>query len=757
MALGVSRAGFTHLAAFDFDHWACETLRGTRLIPTVTETDLSKWTVARWKKWHRGKEEIALLSGGPPCVSFSAAGKNLGQWDKRDCFPHFIRAVKGLKPRAFLIENVKGLVSSRHKKYFDKVIRSLERLGYSVDWKVVNAANTGVPQQRHRVLIVGFASAGAAKRFKWPEPTHSEESLVYAKWISRTYWSEFPTIPPSVFGIRTEMVGAVTRPLDESSPGVHLAAGNNPGPSARELRILRKIEAREPETLEKLELSRWRTVRDAIGDLATVPHSGNQYTAPLGSRRVKGKGIGDGEVVLAQTHGGGQVTSFRSTDEVSFALRQHGSGSGPGLISSVACRRGRIQGQQIEPRSADEVAVALRGSAGGSSQPFLTWRKQNGSGGERIVMPDNCSPTIEASVEQKPAAYQVAELPKPKLAIGGGPLRSHIPANHNPTDAIPVSPKSVTKAHPASTADHPGMTVGAGTETRNVLDTASLVLTPSETRRIRERREPGLQPTPSGPVAEGRMEFPDSPERPSRTVPTVHGSTRDTLVFCQRALTEPPAPAYFRGVIAQKHPPAEQDNPAHAVVADHNSGVVNIVRNDPQKHPSNSPDAPSCTVRSGGSGHDASPVYVDGITKPVITQPLQAADAPSPTVSAGGTATGGAEPIAHGRLMIRNQVAGDGDGATPDDPSVTVVVERGTSLYDAEEQREYRDANGRLHKRADGLLRRLSPRECARLQDFPDSWEFQGTKTAIYRMIGNAAPPGMIEPVARAIHEALRT
>ncbi len=95
-----------------------------------------------------------VIIGGPPCQPFSVLGNRLGIEDDRNGFPAVIQAIKQVKPRIFLLENVKGLVGS-HSTYFQTVLRSLRNLKYNVAFQVINAKDYGVPQNRERVLIIG--------------------------------------------------------------------------------------------------------------------------------------------------------------------------------------------------------------------------------------------------------------------------------------------------------------------------------------------------------------------------------------------------------------------------------------------------------------------------------------------------------------------------------------------------------------------------------------------------------------------------
>ena len=107
-------------------------------------------------------DKIDIIVGGPPCQPFSVCGKQMGMDDARDGFPIFIDAVARLKPKMFLFENVRNLAFS-HRWYLDLIVLELKKLGYLVDFKCLNAADYGVPQNRERLFVVGHKS-----RFQFP-------------------------------------------------------------------------------------------------------------------------------------------------------------------------------------------------------------------------------------------------------------------------------------------------------------------------------------------------------------------------------------------------------------------------------------------------------------------------------------------------------------------------------------------------------------------------------------------------------------
>jgi DNA (cytosine-5)-methyltransferase 1 len=122
-----------------------------------------------------------LLTGGFPCQSFSISAQNpkrLGYKDDRgQLFFEIKRLLIETSPRAFIAENVKGLLSANKREAFPLILREFEEAGYTVHWKLLNASHFGVPQKRERVFIVGFKSKAAARRFSFPIPTSIEQPV----------------------------------------------------------------------------------------------------------------------------------------------------------------------------------------------------------------------------------------------------------------------------------------------------------------------------------------------------------------------------------------------------------------------------------------------------------------------------------------------------------------------------------------------------------------------------------------------------
>lgn len=217
LALGIERAGFRHHTVVERDKDCCETIRANQRngYPLLDGWRLYPGDVRKFD-YSEIEGEIDLLAGGPPCQPFSIGGKHKGPLDRRDMFPQMARAVRELKPRAFLVENVKGLLRDSFAKYFEYVtlqlkypevvakpdedwighLSRLERhetkgrdrgLHYNLVFRLLNAANYGVPQKRERVVMVGFR-ADLGVEWSFPDATHSHDALLIEQWVTGDYW-----------------------------------------------------------------------------------------------------------------------------------------------------------------------------------------------------------------------------------------------------------------------------------------------------------------------------------------------------------------------------------------------------------------------------------------------------------------------------------------------------------------------------------------------------------------------------------------
>jgi len=161
-ALGLERAGFDHAAAIEIDPRAVETLEANRPEWSPLEADLREVDGTEYSG-------IDLLAGGVPCPPFSIAGQQLGEDDERDLFPAMLRLVEEIAPPAVMIENVRGLASTRFTDYRERLFARFRELGFAADGRVLNASDFGVPQLRPRYVIVAVR-AEWARGFRWPRP-----------------------------------------------------------------------------------------------------------------------------------------------------------------------------------------------------------------------------------------------------------------------------------------------------------------------------------------------------------------------------------------------------------------------------------------------------------------------------------------------------------------------------------------------------------------------------------------------------------
>lgn len=258
LALGCEIAGLNAVTVVEWDRWACDTIRENKSAdyPLVRNWDVVENDV-RLMDWSGVEGPIDVVVGGPPCQPFSIGGKSRMADDPRDMFPATADVIRHLRPRAFIVENVRGLTRAAFSNYFEYIklrlehpeigsrddelwvdhLRRLQRehtatrsaeLTYRVVPTLVNAADYGVPQQRWRVFFIGFRSDVPAE-WSFPDSSHSRDGLVHSQWVTGDYWDR------------------------------HRIARKHRGePSAVVLRRARVL-AEQPPSLRP-----WRTVRDAL-------------------------------------------------------------------------------------------------------------------------------------------------------------------------------------------------------------------------------------------------------------------------------------------------------------------------------------------------------------------------------------------------------------------------------------------------------------------------------------------------------------
>lgn len=326
LGMGVTLAGFKTSSVIEFDRWACDTIRENKerdhpLVRSwqVVEDDVRNFPFLDL----RGS--VDLIAGGPPCQPFSMGGKHRAQFDDRDMFPAMIAAIRATMPKAFIVENVKGLTRATFHNYFEYIklqlrfphvvqerneswSRHMARLEecssealhdettYELIPRLVNAADYGIPQKRQRIFLVGFRH-DLHVPWSFPEETHSLEALLHSQHVTGEYWDRHAVakrhrpapLSPSK-GMREKMEKAI-------------AAGDKP----------------------------WMTIRDALqgmpdparssgpflnhkfqpGARIYIGHTGSPIDLPAKTLKAGVHGVPGGENMMVKTDGSARYFTIR--------------------------------------------------------------------------------------------------------------------------------------------------------------------------------------------------------------------------------------------------------------------------------------------------------------------------------------------------------------------------------------------------------------------------------------------------------------
>lgn len=346
LGIGVSQAGFRPVAVVEWDRWCCDTIRENRRNGV---TALQHWPEpiegdVRGVSFTGFEGKIDLVTGGPPCQPFSLGGKHRAYADSRDMWPEAVRAVRETKPAAFIFENVKGLTRESFASYLSYIVlqltypelvarttdtweehltrlewhhtgrRQTSGLEYHVVYRVLNAADYGVPQKRERVVFVGFRS-DLGVNWSFPPESHSQDALIWDQ-VRGDYWER------------------------------HEVSKANQVVSARWMDRGYKLQARPNSRA-------WLSTRDAIGDLpdpefhpeaaaafanhrfqpgarSYTGHTGSPLDEPAKTLKAGVHGVPGGENMLARPDGTVRYFSARESARLQTfpdSFRFHGSWS----------------------------------------------------------------------------------------------------------------------------------------------------------------------------------------------------------------------------------------------------------------------------------------------------------------------------------------------------------------------------------------------------------------------------------------------
>lgn len=369
LALGLEKVGCHHLAMVEFNAQACDTIRHNMEHRQSLAKD---WTLyqsdVRAIEYNNIVQSVELVAGGPPCQPFSMGGKARGRMDSRDMFPEAVRAVRELCPRYFVFENVKGLLREGFASYFNYIILQLSfptvirrekedwiehlsrlekiqtsghhpELAYRVVYRLLDAANYGVPQHRHRVFIVGFRS-DLGVEWNFPRATHNLDRLLWEQWVTGEYWD-------------FHKVAKASRPIMPQS-------------------VARRVDSlRSNFTLLSPQGLRYQTVRDAIAGLPdprtrnNIPnhefrdgarpypgHTGSALDEPSKALKAGAHGVPGGENMIAFPNGSFRYYTAREAARIQtfpddYVFKSAWTESMRQIGNAVPMRLAEVVGQSI--------------------------------------------------------------------------------------------------------------------------------------------------------------------------------------------------------------------------------------------------------------------------------------------------------------------------------------------------------------------------------------------------------------------------
>lgn len=232
LALGMAQNGVTHEALVEWNKHAAQTLGHNFDSNIVHSLDIREFDFDPFG-------HVDIVAGGPPCQPFSTGGKAQGNLDQRDMFPYACKAIAKCTPSAFIFENVKGLLRKSFSSYFEYIIlrltypengkkrsegwedhlRRLEKthtsqkyrgIKYNVVFRLIDAADYGIPQRRERVIIVGIREDMNIE-WSFPQKTHSFDALLWSQYVEKDYWERHGINPPDIACYDGRMTNAIER------------------------------------------------------------------------------------------------------------------------------------------------------------------------------------------------------------------------------------------------------------------------------------------------------------------------------------------------------------------------------------------------------------------------------------------------------------------------------------------------------------------------------------------------------------------
>jgi DNA (cytosine-5)-methyltransferase 1 len=232
LAMALGNCGVNHEALVEWNKDACNTLRCNFLDGIVHDIDIREFDFSQYG-------HVDIIAGGPPCQPFSLGGNHKGNLDDRDMFPYTCKAITLCTPKVFILENVKGLLRKSFSQYFEYILlrlsypeveikkrescdshlKRLEQIHtsgkydgvkYNIVFRLLDAADYGVPQRRERVVLVGIRD-DLGVEWSFPDKTHSCEALLWSQFVVNDYWERHGVSPSDINCYDTRIRAAIEK------------------------------------------------------------------------------------------------------------------------------------------------------------------------------------------------------------------------------------------------------------------------------------------------------------------------------------------------------------------------------------------------------------------------------------------------------------------------------------------------------------------------------------------------------------------
>lgn len=373
LGIGLCQSGFHPAEVVEWDRWCCDTIRENKRAKVKA--------VAQWPKpieddvrqvdFRRYEGKVDLISGGPPCQPFSLGGKHRAHNDERDMWSEAVRVVRETRAPAFVFENVKGLTRATFATYLAYIVHQLtypelvqqegegwhehlarleahhtsgreDSLKYNVVYRVLNAADYGVPQRRERVVFVGFRN-DLGVEWSFPKETHSLDALLWQQFRSGEYSDRFGVKLDELADarLRKRAMRLDDKPSGEAWQTVRHALEGLPDP---------QFDARKS--------SRFHNHRFQDGARSYPGHTGSPLDLPAKTLKAGVHGVPGGENMLRRPDGSVRYFTVRESARLQTfpdSYRLHGSWteSMRQLGNAVPVELARVIGNGVASRLAE--------------------------------------------------------------------------------------------------------------------------------------------------------------------------------------------------------------------------------------------------------------------------------------------------------------------------------------------------------------------------------------------------------------------